>query len=258
MRKILLSLLVLVLLPSLLAPALAETLTGRNELTGYEAVIDDPAGLLARGEAGEVLDSMTPVTDYANVGFVTYGAAGSDSSTAKTKAEKWGDARFGRGSAYTVFMIDMKTRRIAIYSSQSVYSLLTTAKANTITDNVYKLASKGDYAGCAEEAFSQIALVMQRKAIAQPMKYASNIFLAVICSILITYMFVAGRMRSEQATTIQTLTQAAGIGAATAVTGHVLKRVIHHQSSSGGGRGGFGGGGGGFGGGGGGGGSHGF
>ena len=48
-----------------------------------------------------------------------------------------------------------------------------------------------------------------------------------------------------------------GIGAATAVTGHVLKKVVHHQSSSGG-RGGFhGGGGGGFGGGGGG-GSHGF
>jgi hypothetical protein len=65
-------------------------------------------------------------------------------------------------------------------------------------------------------------------------------------------------MRTEQATTIQTLTKAAGIGVATAVTGHVLKKVVHHQSSSGG-RGGFGGGGGGFGGGGGGGGgSHGF
>jgi len=257
MRKILLALFVLVLLPSLLAPALAET-AQVNELTGYEAVIDDPAGLLDGSEVSGVLESMLPVTDYANAGFVTYAVGGSDSSTAKTKAEKWGDARFGRGSAYTVFMIDMKTRRIAIYSSKSVYGLLTTARANTITDNVYKQASRGDYAACAKEAFTQIARVMQGQAIAQPMKYASNIFLAIICSILITYMFVAGRMRSEQATTIQTLTKAAGIGAATAVTGHVLKKVVHHQSSSGG-RGGFhGGGGGGFGGGGGGGGSHGF
>ena len=257
MRKILLALLVLVLLPCLLAPALAET-AQVNELTGYEAVIDDPAGLLDSSEVSGVLESMIPVTDYANVGFVTYAAGGSDSSTAKTKAEKWGDARFGRSSAYTVFMIDMKTRRLAIYSSKSVYSLLTTAKANTITDNVYKLASKGDYAACAKKAFSQIARVMQGETISQTMKYVSNIFLAIICSILITYMFIAGRMRNEQATTMQTLTKAAGIGVATAVTGHVLKKVVHHQSSSGG-RGGFGGGGGGFGGGGGGGGgSHGF
>ena len=257
MRKILLSLLVLVLLPCLLAPALAET-AQVNELTGYEAVIDDPAGLLSGSEVSGVFESMLPVTDYANAGFLTCAASGFDSSTAKDKAEKWGDARFGRSSAYTVFIIDMKTRRIAIYSSRSVYGLLTTAKANTITDNVYKLASRADYAGCAREAFSQMARVMQGQAIAQPMKYASNIFLAVICAILITYMFIAGRMRTEQATTIQTLTKAAGIGVATAVTGHVLKKVVHHQSSSGG-RGGFGGGGGGFGGGGGGGGgSHGF
>ena len=98
MRKILLALLVLILLPCLLAPALAET-AQVNELTGYEAVIDDPAGLLSGSEVSGVLESMIPVTDYANAGFVTYAAAGSDSSTAKTKAEKWGDARFGRGSA---------------------------------------------------------------------------------------------------------------------------------------------------------------
>ena len=257
MRKLLLSLFALILLLSLLSPALAVT-TQTNEETGFEAVIDDPAGLLDSSEVSGVLESMIPVTDYANVGFVTYAAGGSDSSTAKTKAEKWGDARFGRSSAYTVFMIDMKTRRLAIYSSKSVYSLLTTAKANTITDNVYKLASKGDYAACAKKAFSQIARVMQGETISQTMKYVSNIFLAIICSILITYMFIAGRMRNEQATTMQTLTKAAGIGVATAVTGHVLKKVVHHQSSSGG-RGGFhGGGGGGFGGGGGGGGSHGF
>ena len=98
MRKILLALLVLVLLPCLLAPALAET-AQVNELTGYEAVIDDPAGLLDSSEVSGVLESMIPVTDYANAGFVTYAAGGSDSSTAKTKAEKWGDARFGRSSA---------------------------------------------------------------------------------------------------------------------------------------------------------------
>ena len=90
MRKILLSLLVLVLLPCLLAPALAET-AQVNELTGYEAVIDDPAVLLSGSEVSVVFESMLPVTDYANAGFLTYAASGFDSSTAKDKAEKWGD-----------------------------------------------------------------------------------------------------------------------------------------------------------------------
>ena len=258
MRKAILSLLVLILLASFLPAAQAETVRA-NEETGFQAVIDDPAGLLSGSETDEVLESMIPVTDYANVGFVTYGADGYDSATVVKKAERWGDGRFGRGSAYTVFMIDMSTRRLGIYSSKSVYGLLSTARANTITDNVYKYASKGDYAGCAKEAFRQIARVMRGEKINAPMKYISNIFLALICAILVTYMLVTGRMRNEQETTMQTLRQAAGIGVATAVTGHVLTKVVHHQSSSGGGHGGFGGGGGGgFSGGGGGGGSHGF
>ena len=159
MRKPLFSLLILILLTALLSPVLAET-ARKNEETGFEAVIDDAAGLLSAGETGEVLDAMIPVTGYANTGFVTREAFGSDSSSVLGKAERWGDSRFGRGSAYTVFIIDMQTRRLGIYSSARVYSLLSTAKANTITDNVYEYARNGDYAACAKEAFREIALVM--------------------------------------------------------------------------------------------------
>lgn len=260
MRKLLLSLLVLILSALFLSPALAatETAVHQNVDTGFEAVIVDPAGLLDRNGITEVLESMIPVTDYANVGFLTYAANGSDATSVVEKAKKWGNSRFGYESPYTVFMIDMKTRRLGIWSSESADDLMTTAKANTVTDNVYRYASREDYAGCAKEAFREIAQVMSGNRISEHMKYISNIFLALICAILVTYMLVTGRMRNEQATTIQTLTQAAGVGAATAVTGHVLKKVVHHQSSSGGGGRGFGGGGGGGFGGGGSGGSHGF
>ena len=258
MRKSLVFLLLLVLLAALLSAAqadLSEHKWQRFE-TGCQAVIYDAAGLLADGEAEEVLDSMKPITNHANVAFVTYRELGNTSGTVLNKAKAWGNKRFGNASAYIVFMIDMTTRRLGIYSSSKVYGVLTTAKANSITDNVYKLASNGEYADCAKAAFAQINRVLGGEKISQPMKYVSNAFLALICAILMTYMFLAGRMRSEQATTMQTLTRAAGVGAATAVTAHVLKKVVHHQSSSGG-RGGFGGGGGHFGGGGGG-GSHGF
>ena len=217
MRKTIAVLLLLALLTALLVPALAvsETKDG-NVSTDYEAVISDPAGLLADSEVQSVLSSMLPITEYANVGFVTYDASGSDGRSVLTKANAWGDKRFGSGSPYTVFMIDMKTRRLGIYSSRNIYSLLSTAKANTITDNVYKYASRGEYAECAKEAFTQMLQVMEGRALNESMKIISNIFLALICAILLTYMLVVGRMRNEQETTMQTMTKVAGTGAATA------------------------------------------
>ena len=125
--------------------------------------------------------------EFASTAFVTVPETGSSSSVL-TKARSWGDSVFGAASPYTVFMIDMSTRRLGIYSSRSVYSLLNTGRANTITDNVYRYASLGDYAGCAEEAFTEMAQIMRGEKIAQPMKIASNVLLALICSILISYV----------------------------------------------------------------------
>ena len=257
MRKALAVLLLAALLTALFVPALAaEEKKLGSVVTGYEAVVSDAAGLLSDSEISSVLTTMYPITEYANVAFVTYEASGSDGRSVLTKANIFGDRHFG-SDPYTVFMIDMRTRRLGIYSSKDVYkNLLSTAKANTITDNVYTYATRGEYAECAKEAFREILEIMEGRTINEPMKIISNIFLALICAILLTYMLIAGRMRNEQETSMQTMTKAVGFGAATAVTAHTLKKVVHHQHSSGGGHGGggFGGGGGG----GGGGGSHGF
>jgi uncharacterized protein len=259
MRKTILALLLAALLTSLLTPALAaDEKSFRKVSSGYEAVVSDGAGLLTDREISSVQSSMYPITEYANVGFVTYDASGTDGRSVLTKAKIWGDARFGSASPYTVFMIDLRTRRLGIYSSKAVYSLLSTAKANTITDNVYTYATRGEYAECAKEAFREMLQVMEGRAVNESMKIISNVFLALICAILLTYMLIAGRMRHEQETTMQTMTKAVGAGAATVVTAHTLRKVVHHERSSGGGRGGGGFGGGFGGGGGGGGGSHGF
>ena len=42
-----------------------------NPDTGFSAVIDDPADLLA-GEYAGVMEDMMRITEYCNVGFVTY------------------------------------------------------------------------------------------------------------------------------------------------------------------------------------------
>ena len=257
MRKAIAVLFLAALLTALFVPALAaEEKKLGNVVTGYEAVVSDDAGLLSDSEIRSVLTTMYPITEYANVAFVTYDASGTDGRSVLVKAKLFGERHFG-SDPYTVFMIDMKTRRLGIHSSDIIYkTVLTTAKANTITDNVYTYATRREYAECANEAFREILQVMEGRSVNESMKIISNIFLALICAILLTYMLIAGRMRNEQETTMQTMTKVVGAGAATAVTAHTLRKVVHHQHSSGGhGGGGFGGGGGG---GSGGGGSHGF
>ena len=120
MRKLCCGALCLLLTLLFFLPAFGASEAQQNQESGYTAMIDDPAGLLTSDQAAEVLAAMMPVTEYANVGFATYAASGNSQTAVLEKARRWGDERFGGDTPYTVFMIDMKTRRLGIYSSRQI------------------------------------------------------------------------------------------------------------------------------------------
>ena len=244
---------ILVLLALLLA--LVSVSGAFADETAYRVVIEDDAGLLSEAEEAEVRTEMEAVAQYCNVGFYTY--SGSSSRDVLDKAEDWGRSRFGNAE-FTVFMIDMKTRRIGIYSTQQIHRIVTTAKANTITDNVYKYATRGQYADCAKEAFAEIRQTLEGYEVASPMRYATNALVAIAVAILLAYLLIYARMEKETEVSVPGIITVMAAGAGTAVLAKKLTRTVKHSSSGGGHSGGFGGGGGFSGGGGGGGGSHGF
>ncbi|MBE5996640.1 MAG: TPM domain-containing protein [Lachnospiraceae bacterium] len=230
---------------------------GRNDQTGYEMIILDEADLLTDEEEDSLLWDMEPVTNYGGAAFVT-GYYYDTQEQAKELYRSW----FGTDSG-TLFMIDMGSRIIYIFSDGAVYGVITKAYANTITDNVYRYATRGEYYRCASEAFSQITSLLKGGHIARPMKHITNALIALILSLLINYAMVRWTAK------IAKPTKAAILGAMTvgfAASGRRTKvlrttRRYTGSSGSGGGGGGFsGGGGGGFSGGGssGGGGGHGF
>ena len=244
MRKAWILLLALALVLAVLpASAAGADIQEKNEETGYMLVIHDEGGLLDTAEAEGVLEAMRPILQYASVGFLTYPSGGSRGNSA-TKAQEWGDRIFGYNTRFTVFIIDMTNRHLDIYASRPLSGILTAAEENTIADNVYRYASREDYAGCAQSAFRQITAVLEGEKLQTPMKYASNALLAIILAILASFLLISGWIRKEQAVSMPTVVKAAGAGAATVILGNTLKKVVHHESSSGGG-GGFGGGGGG-------------
>ena len=260
MKKILAFLLLLALLvPGLAA---AETQTRKNEETGYIAVIEDGAGLLDAAEYDGLFGTMMPITEHCNVGFYTY--QGQSREYVMTKAKTWANEVFKAypGGTCTLFIIDMATRQLAVWSSSDVQKTLTQAKSYTITDNVYSYASRKEYARCAETAFNQINRVLRGEKLSGPMRIISNVLMALLAALLLAYLFISARMEQEVKVSLPEITTAT-VGAGAVIAAKTLTRKVRHTSSSGGGfhsGGGFGGGGGFSGGGGfgGGGGSHGF
>lgn len=240
-RKILTVLTALLLLLPAAALAQEETLYYRNPDTGFFALIEDEAGLLNSQESTEVLEQMKEITAFCSVGC--YIPGGNSSTYIASKAKAWGEQTFGTRADYTMFVIDMGTRRLGVFSGGKILETVTTQRSNTIADNVYRLASKGEYGECAREAFRQIFYTLKGEHIPETMRYAGNALLALLAAILLAYKLISARMEQEVKVTLpEIVTATAGAGAV--IVGKKLSRVVHHQRSSGGG-GGFGGGGGG-------------
>ena len=166
-----------------------------NSETGYSVIIEDDASLLSNDEKIQLAETMKDITPYGDVAFKSIDY---NPYSTETYIERYYNSIFGTGSG-TVFLIDMDNRNIWIYSDGSIYSTITTAYANVITDNVYTYASDKDYFTCANKAFIQEAALLHGRRISQPMKYISNALLAIAIAILINYFIVRQTSRVRKA-----------------------------------------------------------
>ncbi len=222
-----------------------------NEETGYGAYIRDEEDLLSEEEEKSLAETMKAATAYGNVLFLS---ADGDNMNPEDYLETYYAEWLSRDG--TVFLVEMSVRELRLENSGSIRHTITPSYSNTITDNVYRMASEGDYYGCANEAFAQCITLLEGGHIARPMKYICNALLALILALLINYAAVRISNRNHRITEKELdkqITDSLVLGAAN------KKRIAHRKRESGSSSGGSfsgGGGGGGFSGGGGGGGGH--
>lgn len=218
----------------------------------YRIYFNDEEDLLSESEEEDLLSVMEPITSYGNVAFMTTRIDRSDYEGAT------GDILhqlFGSASS-TIFLIDMNHRQLIIFSDGDIYHIITKSYANTITDNVYKMAKKGNYYDCAREVYTEINTLLSGNKIAQPMRHITNAMLSVILSAFILY-FISRKISRQQAAESSDIMSVIGASCSFAGDKPVFTRkskVYNPHTSDSGGSGGGGGGGAG----GGGGGSHGF
>lgn len=154
--------------------------------TGYGVILEDDADLLTDEEEAELAEKMVNITGWGNAAFKTIGE---NSTSTERYIEDYYREIFGRESG-TVFLIDMDNRNIWIRNDGRISRIITDSYSDTIADNSYRYASRGDYFGCAMEVFDEIETLLSGNRIAQPMKYLSNGFLAVILALLLNYFLM--------------------------------------------------------------------
>ena len=165
--------------------AFAETVY-RNTETGYRVVIEDDANLLTTEEESILAEKMQSITAWGNAAFKSIDE---NPSTTTRYIEDYYREQFGQDSG-TVFLIDMDNRNIWLKNDGQISRVITDSYSDTITDNTYRYASRGDYYGCASEVFEEIETLLSGNRIAQPMKYISNALLAVILALLINFFIM--------------------------------------------------------------------
>lgn len=212
----------------------------------YTAVIDDSANLLSEYEEESLMSQMQACLEYANFAIVTTDT--NYSYTTQRYAEQYNNNIFSSNGI--VFVIDMSNRYLYLDSTGSARNYITNTNGNTITDNVYKYATDGDYYSCMCKVVEQVYALMRGAQIARPMKTIGNAFISIFLGFVISYLIARKTNKMHQSTVEEEL---AGANVAVAFDEPYVEFVsqsktydpVSSGSSGGGGHSGGGGGGGG-------------
>lgn len=181
---------------------LDKKLTYYNEDTGYKAVIDARDEYITEVEGQKLLEKMKPITDHCNVLFITTDSNYSSSeSWSHQYAQRRIDDEFGYNSNSVAYLIDNEYD--TVWATGDVGDYITIGKSRSITGNVYKMSADERYYDAAVEAFKEINDVIEGRAIAEPMKYICNAFIALFVALLINYRIVASKSRVKRASDIE-------------------------------------------------------
>lgn len=169
-----------------------------EEVVGqYKIIIEDDADLLTDEQEKELLKDMRPLSEYGNIAFKSIST---NNTSTNDFARTYYHDMFGHGvSNGSLFLIDMDNREIYIFSDGNNYKIINNSKAYLITDNIYKMASAGDYYGCASEAYTEMYTLLAGGKIMEPMRHISNGVLAIVISFFTTFLIVLSSSRIKKA-----------------------------------------------------------
>ena len=187
LKKVKCLLLIFIILISL-QPTLSNAVTTENNSinNNYSIIIEDDADLLTDIEEQQLKKQMTELLEFGNVMFKTTDIL--NSSTSLRYIQNYYYSKLGNQRG-TAFYIDMNKRQVCACATGGLDRIITSSKCDTIMDNVYTYARRGDYYGCAKETFLQMNKLLNGEKIAESMKYYCNAILSIMISLFLSYGF---------------------------------------------------------------------
>ena len=241
-------------------PAKAEAYVWYESDEGYEVLIDDEEDILSDSEEKKLAGIMQELAEYGNVVFYsTSGPGVRDEGDADSDADEYYQYFYG-GQNGVIFVIDFDNYfqdrdnelcmlRLNKYGDMD--KRISNSQVDSIVDNAYNIVSRHDerdWYGYAEQTFQQLIDFYNTGKIAEPMKWITNVFLAIVLAFMISFAMVSYAIRSKKPKDSEVLSglfQHFQLLGANMILTNTTKVYDPPSSSGGGGGGGRGGGGGG-------------
>ena len=141
----------LIIIP--ITPTKAEVVNDGIEYSENMVIIEDDANLLTETEKQQLKEKMAVLSEYGNVLFKTTNEPINYSSL--KYIQNYYYSKYGNKSG-VAFYIDMHNRQLCACATGGLEKYITSGKCDTIMDNVYTYATRGNYYQCAKETFSQM------------------------------------------------------------------------------------------------------
>lgn len=158
-------------------------------------ILDDQANLLTDDQELLLRSDMAPLTEFGNVVFVSISS--NQYGNSETFAREYYRSKFQSADG-VLFVIDMQTRQLTLMSRGTLERTLTPSKNTSIVDNVFRLASAGNYYECAKRVFEQAYRLLTGGKIAEPMRYISAAIIALCSSSFIGFMIAYAGFRLKK------------------------------------------------------------
>lgn len=200
----------------------------KNGKTGYKVKILLPSA--SEEELAPLIRVMQSVTGYCDaVVVMDYDSALDTEAGARAYASEM------MGASGVLFYIDMNHHELYLCTKGAAKNTITDSLSRSITDNVYTMASRGDYAGCSEAVFEQVNRVFSGQRIAQPMKVITSVLFALITGLLLNFVIVTASRKKKKAEEIPYFESAPSSLAISEVETKLVSTTMKNNGSGGGG-----------------------
>ena len=159
----------------------------------YRVVIQDDADLFSDDEEAKLVTELSENLEYGNMAVITL-PEGNSYGGAQQAAEDLTWEYFQDVDGAT-FVIDMETRYLYLYTYGTVMKVISVSDCDSITDNIYRQASKGNYYACASEAMSQVGKLLRGYQIARPMMIMLTVMISLFIGSFIMYLIMKSTMK---------------------------------------------------------------